>query len=211
MKKILHAITLILISVIVLFPNILNGFIFIVVLSFSDLSRYLSEYPTPNILPYGNYSNGSVNKDNREWLRCALGQTWTGSNCVGDAQELSFQQAQEVVKTFNDIGGYNGKKDWRIPSVEELANLRVCSTGFVSETNANEYVYSAKRCNHKGNYPTLDTVIFPKTPIALFCTDTIVNSPLFSAYAWYINFYNGNVSIEDVDNQNCYVRLIRSV
>lgn len=58
-----------------------------------------------------------------QWMRCLLGQTWTGDDCDGEAGEYTWDQAHSAVKKFNEQGGYAGHRDWRLPSSGELMTL----------------------------------------------------------------------------------------
>lgn len=51
------------------------------------------------------------------WMRCALGQTWDGTTCVGDAQGYTWDQAMALRHDF----ATNDK--WRLPSIDELRSL----------------------------------------------------------------------------------------
>ncbi len=71
------------------------------------------------------------------WMRCAMGQTWTGSTCSGDARTYSFDEANALTGTVT----FAGKNDWRLPNIRELQTL-------VDRT-----VYD----------PAIDSVAFPNT------------------------------------------------
>lgn len=68
--------------------------------------------------------NGTVTDKETEitWMRCALGQTWNGKECAGDAQDFSWQEAVDAVADVNKnkFGGYSA---WRLPFVPELASI----------------------------------------------------------------------------------------
>lgn len=98
-----------------------------------------------------------------------MGQQWTGSTCAGSAKEYTFEEAQAIPNTFNATG-YGGKRDWRVPTIRELQSLRVCSTGFKSDTrdlqDGGDVV--KKECNDNASKPTIDTARFPQTPDSSF-------------------------------------------
>ncbi len=59
------------------------------------------------------------------WSRCSLGQEWTGRECTGIAERLTWKQAQEAAKNY----GFDGKQDWRLPTYKELLSLRLLNAG----------------------------------------------------------------------------------
>ncbi|MDI1237487.1 MAG: DUF1566 domain-containing protein [Polaromonas sp.] len=64
---------------------------------------------------------------NLVWKRCAEGQGWNGSACVGSASKLTFDEA--LVATANSSG-------WRLPAIKELFSIaRTDETGLVPEAN----------------------------------------------------------------------------
>lgn len=48
------------------------------------------------------------------WQRCSLGQSWSGSACIGVATKYTHEQALSSVKNQNG---------WRLPNIKELASL----------------------------------------------------------------------------------------
>lgn len=70
-------------------------------------------------------------KTNFMWMRCSVGQKWKASTCEGVPIKLDWQDAQEYVKRFvNSAEGFAGYTDWRIPTIEELVTIRVCTNGW---------------------------------------------------------------------------------
>jgi hypothetical protein len=159
--------------------------------------------------PYGQAPNGSTKLGGLEWLRCNLGQAWSGSSCTGQAKEYTFDEAKAAADTFNATG-YGGKREWRVPTVRELQSLRVCSTGFQSEArdlqDGGEAV--TKYCNDNASKPTIDTAQFPQTPASLFwSSSTYVGS---ANNAWSVSFGVGGVLSYWLRSDAFYVRLVRS-
>jgi len=66
------------------------------------------------------------------WMRCALGQTWNGTTCVGKASEMKWQKACQQKSSF---AGY---KDWRIPTAKELRTL-VDTSQFAAKINSQAF------------------------------------------------------------------------
>ena len=100
------------------------------------------------------------------WMRCALGQQWTGTSCTGTAQTLSWQAAQEAAKELNAKGGYAKHADWRMPHIPELAMI-------VERQCAN---------------PRINLGIFPGTPATYFWTATARRGPGLEAEAYRLSF-----------------------
>jgi len=55
------------------------------------------------------------------WFRCSLGQIWTGRECTGLAEQLTWKDAKEAAKTAQ----IDDKKDWRLPTLYELKSLKL--------------------------------------------------------------------------------------
>lgn len=51
------------------------------------------------------------------WMRCALGQTWDGSTCVGVAGEHPLTRVVSLRINFA------GSENWRVPTIDELETL----------------------------------------------------------------------------------------
>ncbi len=109
-------------------------------------------------------SDGTVTdaKTGLTWMRCAMGQTWTGSTCSGEASTYNFEQANALTGTVT----FAGQSDWRLPNIREL------------QTIMNWSVYS----------PMIDSVAFPNLPgqDVYFWLDT----PSSTSYALLFSFYS---------------------
>ncbi len=98
------------------------------------------------------------------WDQCAWGLG--GPNCtIGTASKMNWQNALKQAVTAND-SVHKGYRDWRLPSVRELATLAV--------TNASGQA--------------IDTTRFPNTPSMMFWSSTNV---VGTGNAWYVDFSDG--------------------
>lgn len=104
------------------------------------------------------------------WMRCSMGQQWTGENCSGPANTYTWQQALALTHVFA------GQSDWRLPTVRELASI-------------------VDRSTHN---PAIDVVhTFPGTPTEDFWSKSPV-SDLY--YVWSVGFRHGDLNIVDKGN-----------
>lgn len=160
------------------------------------------------IKPYVQAPNGSANVAGREWLRCSLGQQWNGSSCTGQAKEYTFEELKTVADTFNATG-YGGKRDWRMPTVRELASLIHCSSGqfkgHVDVKDGGEKI--PKYCADAYSNPPIDARAFPQMPSEVFWS----SSP-YAGYAdgaWVVDFFNGGIYGYSGREFGFHVRLVR--
>lgn len=95
------------------------------------------------------------------WMRCAVGQSWTGTTCSGAATHHTWAQA---VALSSNHAGYT---DWRLPNIRELQSI----------------------INYWNASPAVDSGAFPATPSMPFWSST--TSQWSTDAAWYISFDSG--------------------
>lgn len=134
-----------------------------------------------------------------QWMRCSVGQGWTGTTCSGELDKYKWQQA-------NAVGGsFAGHSDWRLPTRFELETLVYCSSGKDKGRKSEAKLFYLNWCD--GNYqkPAIVQKAFPNT------TDDFYWSS--SPDAYYINgamgvFFSFGSSGNYMDD-NYYVHLVR--
>ena len=143
--------------------------------------------------PQGRYidnNDGTVtdSKTNLMWMRCAIGQTWTGSACKGKAKEISWNEAIRYSIKFSDYD------NWRLPTIDELATLVYCSNGnpdyFSNGKNANSETgdwgcYGKPGMDHVR--PTIALEVFPNCLSSLFWSsshDVVFPGP-YGIFFWF--------------------------
>ena len=116
---------------------------------------------------YRDLGDGTVldTQTNLQWMRCALGQTWNGQTCVGDAKKFNWNDAIKVAKETR----YYEYVDWRLPTIDELKTLIVT-----------------------GQHPTIDQQAFPNALNSWFWSDSPYTGN--SDYAWGVDFSNGSAN-----------------
>lgn len=155
-----------------------------------------------------------VVKDTRtgsEWMRCSIGQDWNEKKktCDGDANKYNFQGAQDIASKLNNLGGFQGKTNWRVPTVRGLQNLRACSAGFESKAIdiQDGGTVFPRNCNENSLRTTIALTVFPgATSSETYWT----TSPYVGdvRYAWIVEFTWGGVGYNNRYDSN-YVRLMR--
>ena len=114
------------------------------------------------------------------WMRCAIGQTWDGNTCEGDAEQMTWQQALQTAHGYE----HESTLGWRVPNVKELATL------------------TERQCVR----PSINTSFFPDTPEDDFWTST--PSVADPQRAWVVAFFNSSNSVKDKD-RFVFVRIVR--
>ena len=103
------------------------------------------------------------------WMRCSLGQTWTGATCTGTGILYAWSNALNAAQTLNASGGYAGHADWRLPNKNEL-------TSIVEE-----------RCW----LPAINAAIFPGTPPDDSIWSSSPYADDYGSRAWSVDFAYG--------------------
>ena len=120
----------------------------------------------PMSTPVGRFTNNGDGtlfdlEPDLTWMRCSLGQVWTGKTCTGTPATYTWKSAQEAADKLNREGGYANHHDWRVPQIAELASI-------VERQCAN---------------PRINLTLFPATPPVYFWTATTRRGPGMDAYA----------------------------
>lgn len=131
-------------------------------------------------------TNGTVldTQTGRLWKQCSEGQAEGG--CTGSATQYTRQQALERAQSANKAS-FAGYKDWRVPTIKELAGIM------------------ERQCI----FPTINLAVFPNTPNDLFWT-----SEPYAKYtyrAWYSNFAYGYHGYTLNESSRYSVRLVRNM
>ena len=130
---------------------------------------------------YTDNGNGTVTDPTTglTWMRCAMGQTWTGSGCSGTAGNYYWDDAMALTGTVS----FAGQSDWRLPSLLELQSI----------------------INIYGS-PAIDSAAFPATPGAGFWSSSSIFTGSFSA--WYVHFNSGSTGSYDKQVSFFFARLV---
>lgn len=118
------------------------------------------------------------------WMRCSLGQQWTGQGCSGEADRLSWNQAVEAGEAMI----HAGFDDWRLPTREELYTLVYCSSGRRFALDAEG---GAGACEGAYRKPVILESVFPDTPPTNYWSST--PNAMFSYKAWGVAFASGMI------------------
>ncbi len=118
------------------------------------------------------------------WMRCSLGQTWNGNTCTGEPRAYSWQDALNEAMELNEDGGYGSHRDWRVPSVRELASIieRQCAD------------------------PRINLSLFPATPPKFFWSGATGRKSRPGAYM--LSFGSEGADTDDKEQLH-FVRLVR--
>lgn len=162
------------------------------------------------------YLPGGIVRDKAtglEWTRCALGQSWDGKTCQGEAKQFVYQTALQAAKDVNTSRSVAGKSDWQVPSHRQLLSLVHCTLGTrpVAIDLKDGGPPIGQVCVVDGKIgPTLIASAFPNLPGGtgswFWSSSPQVAVP---DHAWFVHFFNGYVSPGYLDNPY-FVRLVRS-
>jgi len=150
-----------------------------------DTSLYPLSTPTVRFKDNG---DGTVTDTQSRlmWLRCALGQRWSGKSCLGQPALLNWQEALERTASLN-TGGQYFFTDWRLPQLPELASI------------------AERQCQN----PRINLTLFPGTLPAAYWSSTARPSRDFEASAYVLSFGPEGVQYDSKQEQHL-VRLVRS-
>jgi hypothetical protein len=133
------------------------------------------------------------------WTRCSIGQKWNGSTCQGVVSKHSWNDI--ITRHFN----YQGYKDWRVPSVEELKTLSFhCNSKHTTAWNETQ-----DSCEGNDFKSAIISKAFPNTPVHIpFWSSSLSESSDDSA--WVVDFSDGS---ERYDRKSHFfaVRLVRNM
>ena len=117
---------------------------------------------------YTDNGNGTVTDPGTGliWMRCSMGQTWTGSTCTGTPSTYDWVQANALASTVS----FAGHSDWRLPNIRELRTI-----------------VDPLRYN-----PAIDTAAFPNTPSDYFWSASDNANANNYYYAWGVHFWTGS-------------------
>jgi hypothetical protein len=120
------------------------------------------------------------------WMRCSLGQSWQGGNCVGELASVDWIEAQRAAKETNSSGSYFFS-DWRVPKLPELAMI------------------IERQCHN----PRINLAIFPNTAAEKYWTSTTRPGDESNDDRYALSFGPDGVRPVEKDERN-HVRLVRT-
>lgn len=150
------------------------------------------------------------------WMRCAIGQQWNGSTCLGKPEKFTWNKIKEITRS------HIGHEDWRLPTIEELRTLIYCSTGRPdyfsmgedADISNKDYGCGGKASAIDHEIPTIVKAIFPNTPSeyydSTFWSSSVNTEDSF--YVWVAIFSGGYINAGGFHkNDKLNVRLVREV
>ncbi len=95
------------------------------------------------------------------WMRCALGQKWTGSSCSGRGSTYTREQALALKRSFA------GKSGWRLPNIAELQTL----------------------VERENSQPAINTTIFPNTSSRFWSSSPVFDNTNYAWFVNFYHGY----------------------
>lgn len=148
---------------------------------------------------------GVVKKGNLFWMRCSLGQAWSGATCTGKATKHVWDDAKVLPGLMNSQGGFAGVSDWRLPTILELYTLVDCGRSEKQELTIPVTIYTSKCKSYILDRAAISQSDFPNTPKAYTWS---ITSPLTEHFAYWVNFKNGEAFVGGRQAPR-FVRLVR--
>ena len=184
-------------------------------------------------LSYTDIGNGTIisSENNLMWKKCSEGQD--GNNCEkGQAKKFSLIESNKFYSNI-DFASYN---DWRLPTLEELHSLVLCTSSVSLEVakmkscsggyrSVSQPITSPKRGESSISYdlnsyeqPTINKYVFPNIPAPVPIeegerTEQIIywaSTFIFDDYKEAVNFSRGTHSNCSHDGEG-YIRLVRTI
>jgi hypothetical protein len=118
------------------------------------------------------------------WKRCSEGQS--GDDCGGEqAATYDWQTALEHVRTLDQADGFAGRRDWRLPNIQELRSI------------------VEGQCVD----PAVNAEVFPATPSDYYWTSSPAAGD--GRLSRFVNFYDGADDMGDKPHLK-NIRLVRN-
>ncbi|WP_167855933.1 DUF1566 domain-containing protein [Natronospirillum operosum] len=174
-----------------------------VALPLTLLGNAQAHEPTREVEEFTRHGDGTVTDERLGlmWAVCALGQTWDDDDCVGEPEQLTWNEARHAARTST----LSGHDDWRMPTIHELRDLVHCSSGRRQGPDNTDGGY---RCDGAFLSPTILPQVFPKTPEVMFWSYS--PSPFLSFGSLGVFFRSGGSFHRDRDEQFA-LRLVRDL
>jgi Protein of unknown function (DUF1566) len=162
--------------------------------------------------PYRASKDGSVVWDQATgfvWARCSVGQMWDGKTCKGEPKGLNFNQLFLIATEFNAVGGLSGFRDWAVPTVRQLATLRMCTDGYMTGKEidiADGGKPLEAECSNSSISAAINGIVFPNVEIGM-CYGS---SSSHGADADCVNYYHGLITTRRMNEPYLHLRLIHA-
>ena len=147
------------------------------------------------------------------WMRCHIGQNFEKGQCVGDPKKMDQRDAENEIKRINFVGGYEGSKEWRLPTIAELQSIVFCEHGpseqltTIKLANAQSLTLPQSCKGESYLRPTIDPIIFPRAASEWVWSATPDQGRVINV--WALNFASGAPSPVGRLNNQTAARAVR--
>jgi hypothetical protein len=130
------------------------------------------------------------------WMRCALGQNWSGTTCSGSAGAMTWGTALNTAANINSgtsdedgdgAAGFAGHVDWRVPNINELSSI------------------VERRCYS----PSINEILFPGTAASTHFWSSSTTVAYRPGNGWWVAMSNG-LNSWGAKSSTANVRLVRN-